>query len=209
MSETYFAPQTGINADGRVAFGDDARLAVRFYRGKEIHGLQSQEAGRPIYVGVDMCAIRQPGERDEWHGAATEMHKMRFPRAWESYQNNQEFVPDGTPLDVIFAAEPETVANLKHLKIHTVEQLAGLQEAAIGRIGMGGRNLVIKAQKFMEAATGYQAASKMNRELEDVKSENDLLKERLAALERLVASADEDQPRRGPGRPRKAETETE
>ncbi|NBW77328.1 MAG: hypothetical protein EBR34_16270 [Sphingomonadaceae bacterium] len=205
MSETLFAPITGISPEGRAFYGDDSRLAVRFYRGKQIHGLESQEAGRPIYHGVDMCAIRQPGERDEWHGAATAEHKARFPKQWEAYQNNQEYVPDGTPLSVIFAAEPETVENLRHLKIHTVEQLAGLQENAITRIGLGGRNLVIKAAKFMEAATGYQAASKMNKELEDMKSENETLKEQIQALQRAFDS-DREQ-RRGPGRPRKEEQE--
>jgi hypothetical protein len=210
MSDTAFRQATAIDPnDGRVAYGDDSRLVVRFFRGQEIHGLQSAEAGRPIYQGIDMCEIRQPGERDVWHGIATPLHQMRFPKQWEAYQNNREHIPDGTPLDVIFAAEPETVTNLRQLKIYTVEQLAGLQESAVSRIGMGGRNLVVKAQKFMEAATGYQAASKMNRELEDMKSENDTLKERLAALEAALMSRDDETPRRGPGRPRKEHTESE
>ena len=37
--------------------------------------------------------------------------------------------------------------NLRFLKIYTVEQLAGLQEAAIARIGMGGRDHVTRARK--------------------------------------------------------------
>jgi hypothetical protein len=209
MSDTYFAPHTGVQMGrdyvGQVSYGDDSRLSVRFFRGTEVHGIQSQEQGRPIMVGIDMVEIRQPGERDAYHGIATETHKMRFPRQWEAYQNGQEHVPDGTPLAVLFPANPETVANLRHLKIYTLEQLAGLQEAAIARIGLGGRDLVVKAQKFMSAATGFQAANQMNKEVTDLKDENALLKERLAALERLVAAAGDDQPRRGPGRPPKAQ----
>lgn len=213
MSETGFAQHTSINMGrdgvGAVAYGDDSRLHVRFFRGKELHGLQSQEQGRPIFTGVDMCAIRQPGERDEWHGRATEMHKQRFPRQWEAYQQGVEAIPDGTPLAVLFPNEPETVENLRSLKIYTLEQLADLQENAIARIGQGGRNLVTKAQKFKEAATGYQAANRMNKELEDVKSEKAILEERVAALERLLTDqAADDQPRRGPGRPPK-QTEPE
>ena len=210
MSDTMFRSPASINEQtNMVSYGDDTKLIVRFFRKPELHGLQSEEAGRPVYVGVDMCAIRQPGERDEWHGAASESHKMRFPRQWEAYQNGQEYIPDGTPLDVIFAAEPETVTNLKYFKIHTVEQLAALQENAISRIGLGGRLLVTKAQRFMEAATGYQAASKMNRDLEEQKSENELLKTRLEALEKLLATATEPEPKRGPGRPPNAKPETE
>lgn len=210
MSDTMFAQHTGINpADGRVAYGDDSRLAVRFFRGKEIHGIQSQEEGRPIYTGVDMVAIRQPGERDEYHGIATPEHKMRFPKQWEAYQNGQEHIPDGTPLAVLYPNQPETVENLRFLKIYTVEQLAGLQEAAIGRIGLGGRDHVTRAQKFMQAATGYQAANRMNKEMTDLKDENDLLKQRLEALEKLVTTASDDQPRRGPGRPPKTQEPSE
>lgn len=197
-------PAAGVHPDGRV-FSDDNKLHVRFFRGREKHGLQSAEMGRPIFHGVDMVEIRQPGERDVFHGLANEDHKMRFPRQWEAYQSDREYVPDGTPLSVIFANEPETVENLKHLKIHTVEQLSDLQENAIGRLGMGGRNLVIRAQKFKEQATSFQAATRMNREMEDMKSENDTLKQRLEALERLLAAqaGDDEKPRRGPGRPPK------
>lgn len=213
MSDTIFAPHTSINMGqdgvGHVAFADDARLAVRFFKGKEIHGLESKEAGRPIYVGIDMCAIRQPGERDEWHGRATPEHQTRFPKQWEAYKNNMEYVPDGTPLDVIFPAEPDTVANLRGLKVYTVEQLAGLQEAAISRIGMGGRNLVVKAQKFMEAATGYQAANRMNKDLEDKQAKIDMLEARLAGLEKLLGENKDQPARRGPGRPPKAQEEQE
>lgn len=196
MSE--FQAPTAVNMTGTVgtvSFGDDSRLNVRFYKGKEIHGLQSQEQGRPIYVGVDMCAIRQPGERDEAHCLATIDKQMRFPRQWEAYQAGQEYVPDGTPLDVIFPQEPDTVANLRFFKIHTVEQLAALQANAIARIGMGGINLVNRAQRFMEAASGYQNASRMGRELEEQKSKNEELTTRLAALEKLLETATE--PARG------------
>ena len=210
MSDTMFAQHTGINPqDGRVAYGDDSRLTVRFFRGTQRHGIMSEEQSRPVMVGVDMIAIRQPGERDEYHGVASAEHKMRFPKQWEAYQNNQEFIPDGTPLAVLYPNAPETVENLRFMKIYTVEQLAGLQEAAIGRIGMGGRDHVTRAQKFMQAATGFQAASVMNKEMTDLKDENDLLKQRLEALEKLMTAASEDQPRRGPGRPPKTQESPE
>lgn len=206
MSDTIFSSPTAINpATGQVNYGDDSRLHVRFFRGTELHGLQSQEQARPVYVGVDMVEIRQPGERDVYHGLATAMHKMRFEKQWQAYQAGQEYIPDGTPLEVIFAAEPETVANLKYFKVHTVEQLAALNENAISRLGLGARQHVNKAQKFMEAATGYQAASQMNREVKDLKSENDTLKAQLEAMQAAIAKLEASDERRGPGRPRKIE----
>lgn len=211
MSDTIFNSPVSIDPQsGAVSYVDDNRLVVRFFRGQEIHGLQSQEAGRPIYVGVDMVEIRQPGERDIFHGMATELHKARFPRQWEAYQNGREHEPDGTPLSVLFPTEPDTVANLRHFKIHTLEQLAGLQESAINRIGMGARNWVNKAQKFMQAATGYQAASQMNRQVNDLTAENDALKAQMQQMAEAIAAlqADKgDEQRRGPGRPRKVEAE--
>jgi hypothetical protein len=210
MSDTVFAQPSAINFDtGRVTYGNDSRMHVRFYRGQQLHGMQSAEAGRPIFVGVDMIEIRQPGERDVFCGLATEWHKRRFPKQWEAYQAGREYQPDGTPLDVLFPTEPEVVTNLRYFKIFTVEQLADLDDNAIARIGIGARQMVNKAIKFKESATNYAAASRMNAEIENLKSERDTLKEQLAAMQEAIARLESAQvagePRRGPGRPRKTE----
>ncbi len=205
MSGYYDGPSvqaTGVRPDGQVMFGDDSRLNVRFFRDSILHGVESSQAGRPVKVGIDMCGIRQPGERDEWIGQATEIHKMRFPNHWQAYLEKREHVPDGTPLDIIFPNEPETVENLRTLKVYTVEQLAGLQANAIARIGMGSQLLVNKAQKFMEQATSYQSATRMDKDMKDLRDENERLKKRLEAMERLLGADGEQPPRRGPGRPR-------
>jgi len=82
-----------------------------------------------------------------------------------------------------------------------VQQLAGATEAAISRLGMGGRMLHQKAAAFLEDAGKFREGHKLAKELEDEKAKNALLEQRIAALEKLAM----DQPKRGPGRPRRDE----
>lgn len=204
MSETIFKSPTGISEDGRAFYGDDSRLHVRFFVGKERHGLMSAEQGRDIFVPVDMVEIRQPGERDVFHGRVTGEHIARFPRQWEAFQGGREHIPDGTPLSILFPNNPEKVENLRFFKVFTVEQLAALPDNAIQRIGLGARNDVNAAKKFIDDTAGYAGATKMNKRIADAESENATLREQMARLEARLAEMDaDDAPRRGPGRPRK------
>jgi hypothetical protein len=193
------------HADGSVSFGSDERLWVKFYP-KPVHmAFKSEQEGRPIYESRDYIEIRQPGERDALIREVNEADKHRFARQWHAYQEGKEVTQDGTPLDTLYPREPHMVKMMQALHIHTVEQLAHLQEAGIGRLGMGGRAHVQRAQAFLEAAGRMAGANQMQAQLD---AANDQIAELRNQIEQLRAAATE--PRRGPGRPRKhAEAEAE
>jgi hypothetical protein len=107
---------------------------------------------------------------------------MRFPRQWQAYANQQEQVPDGTPIAVMFPQDPQICDQMLGLKVHTVEQLAGLGEEGIKRLGMGGRAYVERAKAFLAAASNMKGAHEMQRQLEAQTDEIATLK---AALDRL------------------------
>lgn len=182
------------------------RRFVEFYRGQRLNGARSQAEGRPIYDPVDMVKIIHPGERDIHHIEVREHHKFEFPRQWAAYQAGQTAeAQSGTPIETIYPDEPELVRQFKALHIYTAEQMAGLTEQGISRLGMGGRAHVERAQRFMEHASKMAGASKLQAELDAERERRQALEERLELMERQMAALAEGRPRRG--RPRADETD--
>ena len=120
---------------------------------------------------------------------------MRFPRQWQAYENQQQQVPDGTPLPILFPQDPQLCDQMRALRVHTIEHLAGLTEEGIKRMGMGGRAYVQKAKDFLEAAQNMKGAHEMQRTIEAQADEIATLK---AAVEQLKARiAEQPKGRRG------------
>ena len=184
MSENFAFMGGTVHSDGAVSLGSDARLYVEFFAHSEHQPFKSQEAGRPIFEKKDYIKIIQPGERDQMVREVTDLDKMRFPKQWQAYENQQAQIPDGTPLAVMFPQDPQICDQLRALKIHVVEHLAGLGEEGIKRLGMGGRDYVERAKNFLAAASNMKGAHEMQRKLEAQADEIATLK---AALERLQA----------------------
>lgn len=190
-----FAPQ-GYTSEGVALFGKDEQSLVRFYRHPELSKFQSDSAGLPVYVDVEMISVIQPGEKDETKVLATEWHRRRFPRQYEAFKQGLEQTQTGTPLDHLFPSEPSTILTLKSFNIHTVQQLAGVSDTAINNLPMG-RSLVDRAKVYLQSATGgqpFHQMEAMQRQIEELK----------AALAEQQATAPAET-RRGPGRPPKGE----
>jgi hypothetical protein len=184
MSDDFALMGGTVHPDGTVSMGSDARLYVEFFAHSEHQPFKSQEAGRPIYEKRDYIKIIQPGERDQMIREVTELDRLRFPRQWQAYANQQQQMPDGTPIAVMFPQDPQICDQMRALKVHTVEQLAGLGEEGIKRLGMGGRAYVERAKAFLAAASNMTGAHEMQRQIEAQTDEIATLK---AALERLQA----------------------
>lgn len=164
LSEVFEAGQHPAG-NGFLTFGTDRRLMVRFFTMPVLQPYQSAASGRPVYVGTDMIEVRQPGERDAVVRPAHIGDQHRFRQHWEAFQANQEQVQDGIPLANLFPAEPEVVAMLKALRIHTVDALAGLTEAGIQRVGMGARAWVKKATDYLDGLTSAEGILKLQAEV--------------------------------------------
>lgn len=182
------------------------RRFVEFFRGSRLNGAASQAAGRPIHEPVDMLKLIHPGERDVHILEVQEHHKYQFPRQWAAYEAGQsKEAQAGTPIDVIYPDEPEMVRQFKALHIYTAEQMAGLTEQGISRLGMGGRAHVERAQRFLEHAQSMGGASKLQAELDREREAREALEAKLILMERQLAVLAEGRSRRG--RPRADETD--
>lgn len=150
----------GVNWEGGSGVGraildeGDKGLSVQFHRVSERNGVAAIASGAPPFVGKDFVRMFRPAEHKLQiiDREATEWDKARFPRQWEAYQRNQEQIPDGYPLHILFPHEPDMVDRCKACRIHTVEQLAGVSDGAASALGMGGNILIERARKFLETA---------------------------------------------------------
>lgn len=189
-----FSP-SGYTPDGVALFGADERLLVRFYRHAELSQHKSKTEGRPVYDDVEMVSVINPGEKEEVKVLASDWHRLRFRKQYEAFKNGLEQSHSGTPLDLLFPAEPSTILALKQNNVFTVEQLAAISDTAMNNIPMG-RSLSDRAKAYLQTSRGGQAFHQM----EEMKHQIEQLQAQLAEAQ---AAPQPDQ-RRRPGRPPKA-----
>lgn len=137
------------------------------------------------------------GQFDE-NASEYERWYERFSKAFEQYKAGEEMTVLGSPLRSCPAFTKVEVAQAQNCRILTVEDLASCNEEALQHMGMGGRTMKMKAQKYLE-----------DKESGGLAQENEALRIRLADLEEKVEAmisagiADPDKPKRG--RPRLTE----
>jgi hypothetical protein len=115
--------------------------------------------------------------------------------AYKAFKENSEIPETGTPLAVWSGVTTEMASALKSMGFKTVEDVRDMGDGAVGKLPFpNARSLPGLAAKFLE---GADAVAK--------DAENAELKERLAALEELLAQNMAAKPKRG--RPAKTQGE--
>ena len=174
---------------GLVEFGDDSKLFVEFTSRPVLDEIKSKEAGRPVHVQVDFVRIQQPGERDCILRPAHDGDRRRFKIHWAAYQEGREAIPAGTPLSVLFPANPEVIENLKYDKVFTIEQLAGLTDTQKQNIGMGALVWSQNAQAYLDAANGGKGLQELFTEVDQLNASSKAKDKRIEALEAALEKA--------------------
>lgn len=175
-------------------------------------------AGRPIYAEKVFVYITRPGAKSDLRrevpmdeegnfipgDGSYPSFPERFPKQWQQFRNKQEQTHSGTPLEMWAPLTKSQVLELKGAKIHTVEQLGTLPDSTLQNIGMmDARALRDKAKAFMDSAEGGAALNSAMQMIEQLKLDNEAMKAQFAQL----AADRSDQPKRGPGRPPKDQSE--
>lgn len=75
-----------------------------------------------------------------------------YKRRYRAWKEGQEMPVEGTPLRNWPMISPAQLKNLQALHVVTLEQLASANEELIKRIGMGGRDLQIKAVEWIKGS---------------------------------------------------------
>ena len=122
--------------------------------------------------------------------------------AYKAWLKGQEEPTEGTPLSAWPGVNPAQADRLKSLHLRTVEDVAGMNDADMNRVGMGALALRDKARAFVAAkkdmAPLAEAVAKKDAEIADLRAQ---VAELIENMDKLAAA--NNMPRRG--RPPKAE----
>ena len=159
--------------------GADARLQVRFYKRPVQQEHETQEAGRPIFKEFDFVHICVAGDTlTEIDTYVLNSHKQRFPQQWANYQNrvgaNDEQII-GTPVSEWPLVSKSQAEELRAMKFHTVESIAGASDQQLQRMGMAAGMSPYafrdKAKAFLNLATTAAETDKRESEINALKQE--------------------------------------
>ena len=155
-----------------------------------VNDAASEAEGRPIHDRVLVGYIIVPGSRDEVPGII-ERHlpdgKIVQDRGWtkrfaehiEVFKRDGGAAIIGTPLKAWPAIDARLAADLAAIQIYTVEDIAGLSDGNLSRVGMGARELQAKARAFL-------AAAKDTAEVQRLAAENERKDARISQLEQQL-----------------------
>lgn len=166
-----------------MADNPDLSLGVRFYIEPVENPAKSREAGRPIYDEREFVEIGFPADNKrklvapahEMHYVAHAKRQMtyaeRFPDVYRAFKDEVAGFVSGTPLSEVGFLTASKKSELKALNVLTVEQLAGLPDASLRKIGMGAREMMEEAQAFLKRASGSAEVDDLKRQIEELKAQ--------------------------------------
>lgn len=188
-----------------------AGLWVEFYPGKRYNEFRSKETGKPEFDLITFIKKCNPGDPTNIvERPANDGDKDEWPQQWAAFERRTSYRPEsGTPLEDWPRLDVATVAKLKALEFHTVEQVAESSDQQCQRIGMGCFELRTKAAAYVKAAKDSSLVQKQaeelalrDQEIADLKETVLRLGSRLEAMENMQG-VDGLNVKRGPGRPPK------
>lgn len=158
---------------------------------------ESDKAGHPVFVDKEFFSARVPGDKNT-HSLriSTDKDRQRFPRAYAAFKERATTPIQGMPIEQWPQITRGQALTLKAMHIHTVESLAEVHDGHIDKLGQNARELRTKAKAFLELAKNTAVEQKHA-------AENQQLKDQIAEMQRQIAEL--GAPKRGPGRPPKAE----
>lgn len=116
---------------------------------------------------VELGKVGDPAYRQIYSISRLSGPKSDSPRIWaairpdyENWKKGEQVVHDGMPLAAVAFVPKRAVEMYRMANIHTVEQLASVEDAALPRLGMDARKHRDMAQKYVEGATGDAAKIK-------------------------------------------------
>lgn len=162
--------------------------------------------GLPVYDDIPFAIITPPGSKDqiervasEWfEEKASQVRAGRWPAEWhnafksayEAWTKDEEPPVNGLSIRQWPGLTKSQYESLRNIRVMTVEDVAAMNEEAIGRLGMGGRALKQRAQEFLTTAKDVGASAEriaaLQAQVTGLQSERDGLVKRLEALESQV-----------------------
>jgi len=106
----------------------------------------------------------------------------RYAVEWNAFMRGLSYEEIGTPVGLLFKADPTRADWYKSKHIHTVEQLAALSETHIQELGMGVRADVVRARGHLEKAQAVAASAHINNAFEEKDRQIEALRRQLGEV---------------------------
>jgi len=149
------------------AHGLDNQLHVQFYKHAELNSFRTREEGRKIFEECVYVRILSPANRLLIiERRVTDEDKLRFSKQYGQFLEKGESLQVGTPLSEFPGLSPAQVLEMRHLKVETVEQLAGIPDTTAQLLGTGGTDLKMRAIKYLARSANSEQLSEQVRDLQ-------------------------------------------
>jgi hypothetical protein len=181
------------NAEYSRTYGaPTAQLRGEFFMDMVRETRASLDAGRDVFSEVERVKIIIPGliASIVVHNVNDE-HRQRWPEAYAAFKAGREAPLSGTPLEEWPILNRAAIAELKHMQIRTVEDLAGLSDIAVQAIGMGGMTLRERARAWLDDATHEALTNRLLHENDGLRSEVATLRHQVEELSRHLSTLTE------------------
>lgn len=174
-------PQGLVNGSYTRTNGAQAESVYPIFRIDSVEDpIASAQNGRPIFREEERVEIVSPGNpHHKPVFKVTDEHRQRWPEAYAKFKAQHENSVEGTPLEEWPRLKRGQVLELKALGFMTVEHIAGMNDLAVQRIGMGGSGLRSLAKAFLDDAERTALSEKLQ-------ADNDRKDAQIAELSRKV-----------------------
>lgn len=175
--------KTGANSY-EVQHGNDAGLYVEFDTIPELQRFETEKEGREVYKDVEIVRIFFPGDKTKVVVQnVTDEHRQRFKRQYDAFKATGVTLREGMPLEQWAILSKSEVAELKSLRIYTVEALAEISDNAL--TWLGAREYREKAKVWLQQAKDGAVALRLQSENDKLREDIEMLKLQIADLGKL------------------------
>jgi hypothetical protein len=159
-----------MSASNAQAATNQNLLIPRFFMFDVQNEAETKKHGRPIWDQMEMCEVRIAGGRErtihapahevfrtdrDMYGNITEVtYAIEYAEQYTAFKSGDVQMLKGTPTSELPFLTSAKRRELQALNIHTAEALAGLDGNNLKMLGMGGRELKVQAQTYLDNAAG-------------------------------------------------------
>ena len=166
----------------------EARNYPRFFIETVRDEHSSRHHGREIFREEERVEIIMPGNPyTRPVQRVTKAHRDKWEKEYAAFKAGIELSADGTPLEEWPRLKRSQVLELKALNCATVEHVAAMDDQAIQRVGLGGRQLRELAKAFLDDAANAAEVERLADDNAKKEAELERLNRQVAALNDRLA----------------------
>lgn len=151
--------------------------------------LRIPAAGRPIYRNEEYVTIQVPGDKTNiLDKPVTDVERQRYSKQYAAFkaEKNQDEA-SGTLLTAWAGIPPERAEEYAFFNVKTVEQLAGMSDANLQRMGHGALKERQRAEDYLKTMAGYAPTAELRKQNEQMSDELQAMRRQMEEMQAALA----------------------